>query len=123
MRELRESGLCADCGLNPGPDLMQFDHLPELGEKAADISDLTGHWTSWAKLRAELAKCELVCADCHWHRTLRRKGKVYVRLPETAKAAILRRRAAGERVKDIASEYGSGDSHLPPVSQGRSRAV
>ena len=90
MRDLPESGLCSDCGLNPGAEVMQFDHVPELGEATRRAG----------KVRACVRRLPLA------PHTLRRLGRVYVRLPETAKAAIRRRRAAGERVKDLAFEYG-----------------
>lgn len=57
---------CADCGGRFNPWQMDFDHVR--GVKEADIARLviTG---STAKLRAEMAKCEVVCANCHRQRT------------------------------------------------------
>jgi hypothetical protein len=40
---------------------MQFDHL---GDKAFNIS-MEGRHFSFARLSREVAKCEVVCANCH----------------------------------------------------------
>jgi hypothetical protein len=51
---------------------MQWDHLPG-SEKLGDIS--TGmRWLSRAQILEEIAKCELVCANCHAIRTFKRNG-------------------------------------------------
>jgi hypothetical protein len=58
---------CVDCGGHFPPFVMDFDHVR--GEKAADISRLRRARASRARLEAELAKCEVVCANCHRRRT------------------------------------------------------
>jgi hypothetical protein len=95
----KTDGACTDCGGNSGAEHMQFDHIPGRGEKIAAISDLLGKWTSWTRLLAEIAKCDLVCTECHQRRTLQRRGKVFVRLSEADCAAIRRKRAAGRRTR------------------------
>src|SRR6185503_2941602 len=42
------------------------------GEKSFNIGQLTAH-TSWTRVLEEIAKCELVCANCHRLRTERRR--------------------------------------------------
>ncbi len=56
---------CTDCGDTFPHEAMDFDHVR--GVKVAGISDM---W-SWGrdKALAEIAKCELVCANCHRVRT------------------------------------------------------
>jgi predicted HNH restriction endonuclease len=50
---------------------MDFDHRP--GEtKAFEISQMLGK-VSMETLEAEIAKCDIVCANCHRIRTHRRK--------------------------------------------------
>ena len=72
MRALKERASCADCkGAFPGY-VMQWDHLPGQ-EKIADISRMAGR--TRAVVLAEVAKCELVCANCHAVRTARRATK------------------------------------------------
>jgi hypothetical protein len=62
---------CVDCGNAYHPAAMQFDHLPEF-EKKFEVS-------AGAFLRrrdvilAEIAKCELVCSNCHAVRTYERR--------------------------------------------------
>jgi hypothetical protein len=60
---------CADCGRKFPPVAMDFDHIT--GEKIAEISRLMK--ANIDKLRAEMAKCEVVCACCHRIRTERRR--------------------------------------------------
>lgn len=55
---------CADCGQTKPWYVMQFDHLHD---KKWPISSMSSQ--SWKRIEAELAKCELVCADCHATRT------------------------------------------------------
>lgn len=68
-----KSNPCADCGQRFHPSAMGFDHLPG-SDKVADVSTLvvTG---CMDMAKAEIAKCDLVCANCHAVRTyLRRLG-------------------------------------------------
>jgi hypothetical protein len=60
---------CTDCG-ESDPVVLEFDHLRD---KAFDIG---GHLVNvgWQKLLAEIAKCEVVCANCHRRRTASRRG-------------------------------------------------
>ena len=50
---------------------MQWDHLPGRS-KRGDISALSG--VTRAEILEEIAKCELVCANCHVIRTFTRAG-------------------------------------------------
>lgn len=68
LRDLKNRP-CADCGNRFPPECMDFDHIR--GEKRADIAQLA-HYRG-AVLEAELAKCELVCANCHRIRTVARR--------------------------------------------------
>ena len=61
---------CADCGYNAHPAALEFDHLPEY-EKEFTIGPSIR--LSWEKLEAEIAKCEVVCANCHAVRTAERR--------------------------------------------------
>ena len=51
---------------------MQWDHLPG-EEKIASLGDLSRRHNR-ERVLAEIRKCELVCANCHSLRTLRRLG-------------------------------------------------
>ena len=59
---------CADCGKTFPPEAMDFDHI---AEKRIEVSRLL-YISGTATLLAEIAKCEVVCANCHRVRTKRR---------------------------------------------------
>lgn len=72
---------CADCGVPYRYWVMQLDHVPERGAKSFTVS-LT--YTSGRDRRvvvsreallAEIAKCDVVCANCHAERTHSRGGQ------------------------------------------------
>jgi hypothetical protein len=63
---------CTDCGQSFHHAAMQWDHLPGY-EKVADLGTLSRRHSKAAVL-AEIAKCELVCANCHAVRTFLRRG-------------------------------------------------
>lgn len=63
---------CTDCGVAYPPHVMDFDHL-DGSEKRFNVADAVSHGYSDETIRDELAKCELVCANCHRERTHRRK--------------------------------------------------
>jgi len=60
---------CADCDVAYPYYVMQFDHL---GDKQFGIGQSVGQ-VSQGRLRAEIAKCEVVCANCHAERTHQRR--------------------------------------------------
>ena len=61
---------CADCGQIFHPAAMHWDHLPEF-EKSGSLGELVRHGSRELVLN-EIAKCELVCANCHAVRTAMR---------------------------------------------------
>jgi hypothetical protein len=65
--EQEKSKPCADCGSRYPYWVMDFDHLGH-EPKVAGIGKL-GKFHSMAKLEAEIAKCEVVCSNCHRQRT------------------------------------------------------
>jgi hypothetical protein len=90
--ELKASTPCADCGGRYPYWVMQLDHVAERGPKAFTIS-LT--YTSGRErrvmvtekeLRAEIAKCDIVCANCHAERTHARGGQRWGRAAEDSPA-------------------------------------
>ena len=60
---------CADCG-EDDPRVLEFDHL---GDKSFNIGQALAY-RSWSSILAEIAKCDVVCANCHRRRTARRGG-------------------------------------------------
>lgn len=65
-----KTGPCVDCGL-VDPRVMEFDHLPH-HEKRATVANMPTMGYSVASIEEEIAKCELVCANCHRIRTWER---------------------------------------------------
>lgn len=61
---------CVDCGFTDIRAL-QFDHVR--GTKRDSISRMVRQGTSDALLRAEIAKCEVRCANCHMIVTVARR--------------------------------------------------
>lgn len=59
---------CQDCGVKYPYYVMQFDHVTD--DKCHDISKMCNH--SLDTVRAEIDKCEVVCANCHAERTFQR---------------------------------------------------
>lgn len=73
---------CADCG-NKDKRVLEFDHLPEF-KKDSDISRMVACSVSVDKLKSEIAKCEVVCANCHRIRTYERRKASIAQLVELA---------------------------------------
>ena len=65
---------CADCGYRLHPHALEFDHLPEY-EKTAEVAHLAWSAGTWGRIAAEIAKCEVVCANCHAIRTTERNQR------------------------------------------------
>jgi hypothetical protein len=65
---------CCDCGGRWPALVMELDHRP--GEvKLFNIGDwLPKRRVGESGLRAEIAKCDVLCPTCHRIRTLRRRG-------------------------------------------------
>ena len=62
---------CADCGQSYHPFVMDFDHVR--GEKLFEISVMCRERRTRDEITQEIAKCDLVCANCHRMRTYIRK--------------------------------------------------
>lgn len=67
FRTYKETHPCADCGVQYHYYTMQFDHVAD--NKEFDVSQMLSVTTSRQRIEAEMAKCELVCANCHTIRT------------------------------------------------------
>jgi 5-methylcytosine-specific restriction endonuclease McrA len=71
--KLRYQGRCAACG-NPDYRVLDFDHLnPE--EKIDSISGLVSRGSSWWRIEEEIAKCQLLCANCHRIKTFEEQAR------------------------------------------------
>jgi hypothetical protein len=68
IREHLRTHPCVECG-EADPTVLEFDHLRE---KLKEISLLAAGGASVKALKREIAKCEVVCCNCHRRRTARR---------------------------------------------------
>jgi hypothetical protein len=59
---------CVDCG-ETDIVVLEFDHLRD---KKANVSLLVATGFEWRRILEEIAKCDVVCANCHRRRTARR---------------------------------------------------
>lgn len=67
LKEVKEAVPCLDCGLSYPHYVMDFDHVR--GEKEGSLSDMARQGCGLAKIDQEIAKCEIVCSNCHRART------------------------------------------------------
>ena len=70
LRDLKTKTPCIDCGINYPYYVMDFDHVR--GVKHANVMELVST-LSKKRIDEEIAKCEIVCSNCHRIRTHMRK--------------------------------------------------
>ena len=58
-----KGGKCFRCGYNRCIDALEFHHL-DPSQKDFNISS-KGYTRSWARVKVELDKCIMLCANCH----------------------------------------------------------
>ena len=68
LKEYLKNHPCIDCG-ETDPLVLDFDHIKD---KKYDVSDAKRY--SLKKLKLEIDKCEIRCANCHRRKTLREQG-------------------------------------------------
>ena len=72
MLERLKQRPCADCGGSFAGCAMDFDHR-DPAQKLYTVSRMVGR-AGTARIMAEVAKCDIVCANCHRDRTFRRRA-------------------------------------------------
>ena len=65
LAEIKEASGCVDCGIK-NHIVLDFDHLRD---KKYNVSRMIHDGFSWKAIMKEVAKCEVVCANCHRIRT------------------------------------------------------
>jgi hypothetical protein len=70
IRDFLSNHPCVDCG-EADTRVLDFDHL---GDKTNYICEMVARGLPVAALEAEIAGCEVVCANCHRRRTAARAG-------------------------------------------------
>ncbi len=83
---------CSDCG-ETDPLVLEFDHLED---KAFDISQglISRPWTV---VLDEVAKCDVVCANCHRRRTAQRGGFMRAAVAQLVERKPSKLQVAGSR--------------------------
>jgi len=71
VKIIKEVIPCLDCGNRYPYYVMDFDHV---SEKKGTINDFIEN-CSIKRLEEEIANCELVCSNCHRHRTYQRMAE------------------------------------------------
>jgi hypothetical protein len=69
LAEIKETSGCFDCGIKD-PIVLDFDHVRD---KKYNVSQMIRDGFSWKAIKNEIAKCEVVCANCHRVRTHKRR--------------------------------------------------
>lgn len=62
---------CVDCGYAEHPEALDFDHVR--GEKVEHVAMMVVHHAPMSRILAEIAKCEVRCANCHRVKTALRR--------------------------------------------------
>jgi len=74
IKSVKDMVSCVDCGVAYPHYVMQFDHTSD--DKSHNISDMVSDGKSIKSIDEEIAKCEIVCANCHFARTFNRRRGV-----------------------------------------------
>lgn len=74
VRVIKETNSCADCGeyFRDYPEVLEFDHIGT--DKTAAVARMVGQGVSLSKILKEIRKCDIVCANCHRIRTVKRRA-------------------------------------------------
>lgn len=80
-----EKNPCGDCG-EPDPVVLDFDHR-DASLKSFTIGDAVRDKISLARIKEEIAKCDVRCANCHRRMT-------FLRMPVSKKREAMSRRQA-----------------------------
>ena len=91
---------CMDCG-EADIIVLQFDHR---SDKSFDVSSMIAAGASWSRISAEIAKCDVRCANCHHRKTAIERG--YRKLA----AALAGNRTEPRRVESVQLELGTGET-------------
>lgn len=67
VNSIKVAAGCTDCRKTFPPYVLDFDHVR--GAKISNIAGMVTNGVSIARIDREIAKCEVVCANCHRIRT------------------------------------------------------
>jgi hypothetical protein len=64
---------CADCGVT-NPIVLEFHHGLGVQDKQFEVSRMVTQGYTWPRIEREIAKCIVLCANCHRIRTATERG-------------------------------------------------
>jgi hypothetical protein len=64
---------CVDCG-ESDPVVLEFDHKATEVKRLA-VAQMVERRYAWEAIAAEIAKCDVRCANCHRRKTSRQRGQ------------------------------------------------
>ncbi len=70
VNNIKEKNPCKDCNSWYPHYVMDFDHL---SDKIDAIANMMKNAISLEKIKKEIAKCDLLCSNCHRTRTWKRR--------------------------------------------------
>jgi len=94
-----------DCGDLHPYFVMDFDHR-DPATKVAEVSQLVKNYTPWDRVLDEIAKCDLVCANCHRLRTYKGQHCYKTRLFEQQRTIL-------DKVKSSTPCFDCGERFQP----------
>lgn len=65
---------CCDCGYNDNPHALEFDHL-DPSQKSRTVASMMNF--SWERIKEEIAKCVVRCANCHQIKSVQERRDHY----------------------------------------------
>lgn len=71
LAQIKEKDGCVDCKQKYKSYILDFDHVN--GKKVANVGEMLNYF-SIEDIMKEVAKCDIVCSNCHRERTYQRKN-------------------------------------------------
>jgi hypothetical protein len=74
VEDFKKTSVCSDCGISGEkyPRILDFHHTR--GRKKFEIAGHAKHTLSLKKIKMEIKKCDIVCANCHRIRTIYKRA-------------------------------------------------
>lgn len=74
IQEVKQGQVCSDCKEDYPYWMLEFDHIAD--DKSFTIGKFQDITSDLEKIKREIEKCEVVCANCHKNRTHTRRTAI-----------------------------------------------